>query len=177
MEVDVDRFKFLLSKDIIYFLERHDPEFLSQNIFGIYLYLRVISEYKPIIKTQNVYLGKIPHIKLLRACSYIKNDNGYGPRIGLKMAKEFVEYLIENKYLSETSNDLDEPSCIPLTDEGENILNEIKSCISLPENEEVIWLKTKLLENFLEYRDSYNTINEKFVKTYLDFVYYGGAHV
>jgi len=97
LEIDVDRFKSLLSKDIIYSLERQNPELLSQNIFGIYLYLQVISEYKLILKTQNVFLGKIPHIKLLRACSYVENDNGYGPGIGLKMAKEFVEHFIESK--------------------------------------------------------------------------------
>lgn len=182
MEVDVDEFKSILTRDMLYFWGRQDPEFSPYSVFALYLYLFILYQYKnDICKIyENIHndqygkFGKIPHIKLLRSCSYKKAENGYGPEIGLKMAKETVEYFLANKYISEIEEN---SNYHILTKEGEVFFKEMKKCIHLTEDDDIIWIKTSLLENIFDYSSSYIFINEKFITTYLDFVYSGGVHV
>jgi len=99
------------------------------------------------------------------------------------MAKELFEDILDQGFFRYEQGEKSEYSWENndnyfITDIGIMFKNEIEECISIPRDKEIAWIKTLLLcPSIIETTYSYWNISEKFIETYIDFIYYGGIHV
>ncbi len=186
MDIVVNKQKFikiLESNKVAKAWKVNDPSFQEHCIIGLFVYLQFLETISP-KDFSNKSFSKIPHIKLLRTCSNIKNyDMGEDNVMGLKMAKEVFEDLAEQGFLIYDQGEKSEHSwqnndSYFITDIGIMLRKEVEECISIPRDKEIAWIKTLLLHpSILDINNSYWNISSKFIEIYLDFIYYGGTHV
>ncbi len=182
MDIEVNKQKFikLLSDNkILPIFASNDKEVSDNNAIALMLYFKILTT----ISTEDAKhykFGKIPHIKLLRACSTVQDydNNERLIHFGLKLSRELVEGFEAAGLLKLFY----EPSYYyEFTDIGFLFYQELEECITNIDSD-IIWVKTLLLSSSVlpvirndEY--DYYTINESFVKIYLDFIYHRGEHV
>jgi hypothetical protein len=175
--VDIIQFKQILQNyNLLKLWEKHNFNFDLETIFSFYNFLM----FSEIIKNSynnnyNNYLSLIPYIKLLRFCS-MGISNNTGCLIGLKMAKDLLEHLIDIEIFKKLSCDLNQKDELSyskylLSNAGISLKNQIESCITWKINKEILWIKTLLISPLLLCSTS-NLINPEFIITYNNLLYH-----
>lgn len=163
----------------------------NHDIIGLYLYLKFIHTFeKDLIQLKS--FDKIPNIKFIRLCTNkINYDDSYptGSAIGLRQAKDLIDGLYNLGFIisgSELYKEIPNGRMLStninnsyiITDIGILLYQKLEKCISPFEEIELALIKTSLIVPDIFDRIGYrNNFNEKFIETYLDYIYYGGLHV